>query len=266
MMFVSLNSAGSYSAIPSRRPELQLVKQVEEEESSQEGKEREPTLGAKSGGRLVSLDATTSVSPSGEAVATEADTPDWTELVAGVQQGLPGSVEQLYGVFNKGIRYYLAKHLGPEDLEDRVHDTFLIVLQSIKKGEVREPERLMGFVRTITRRTLAAHIDAMVHQRKESAGIDPDALIPDTNANPERDVIRRQKVDVVLKTLEKLSERDRELLHRFYLKEESQETICEAMSLSETQFRLMKSRAKARLGLMGKKEIGRDVLLRKAAR
>jgi DNA-directed RNA polymerase specialized sigma24 family protein len=42
--------------------------------------------------------------------------------------------------------------LGPQDLDDRVHDTFLIVVQAISKGDLREPERLMGFVRTVVRR------------------------------------------------------------------------------------------------------------------
>ncbi|HEV2690756.1 MAG TPA: sigma factor-like helix-turn-helix DNA-binding protein [Bryobacteraceae bacterium] len=58
--------------------------------------------------------------------------------------------------------------------------------------------------------------------------------------------------------LANLSERDCEILTRFYLREESQEQICEEMNLSETQFRLLKSRAKARFG-----EIGKRKLLRK---
>jgi RNA polymerase sigma-70 factor, ECF subfamily len=191
--------------------------------------------------------------------------PDWVSLVSGVQTGESGSVERLYAVFNKGIRYYLSKHLGADDVEDRVHDTFVIVLQAIKRGEVREPERLMGFVRTITRRVLASHIDVAVNQRKEASAIDADAVIPDVNSNPERDVIRRQRVEVVLRTLEKLGDRDRELLQRFYIQEESQEVICAEMQLSETQFRLMKSRAKARLGSIGRKDLNREGLLRRSA-
>jgi hypothetical protein len=32
-----------------------------------------------------------------------------------------------------------------------VHDVFLIIVQSIQKGELREPERLMGYPRQILR-------------------------------------------------------------------------------------------------------------------
>ena len=53
-----------------------------------------------------------------------------------------------------------------------------------------------------------------------------------------------------------LSSRDREILTRFYLQEESQEEICIEMTLTETQFRLLKSRAKSRFGELGKKKLG----------
>ena len=52
-----------------------------------------------------------------------------------------------------------------------------------------------------------------------------------------------------------ISERDREILTRFYLREQSQEQICEDMNLTETQFRLLKSRAKARFGELGRRKV-----------
>ncbi len=55
--------------------------------------------------------------------------------------------------------------------------------------------------------------------------------------------------------LECLSSRDREILVRYYLSEQSREQICREMSLTETQFRLAKSRAKAKLGNTGRKKL-----------
>ena len=60
--------------------------------------------------------------------------------------------------------------------------------------------------------------------------------------------------DAVLRSI---SVRDREILTRFYLMEETQEEICEEMNLSDTQFRLLKSRAKARFGELGRKRLAR---------
>jgi DNA-directed RNA polymerase specialized sigma24 family protein len=43
--------------------------------------------------------------------------------------------------------------------------------------------------------------------------------------------------------------KQREILQRYYLREESSEQICLDMSLTETQFRLAKSRAKSALSV-----------------
>jgi hypothetical protein len=44
-------------------------------------------------------------------------------------------------------------------------------------------------------------------------------------------------------------------LTRFYLNEESAEEICDNMGLTDTQFRLIKSRAKARFGELGRRRL-----------
>ena len=64
-----------------------------------------------------------------------------------------------------------------------------------------------------------------------------------------------QREDLVRRILGELSDRDREILTRFYLREQTQDFIFEQMDLSETQFRLLKSRAKARFGELGKKKL-----------
>jgi DNA-directed RNA polymerase specialized sigma24 family protein len=61
--------------------------------------------------------------------------------------------------------------------------------------------------------------------------------------------------------LRELSDKDREILTRFYLHEQTQEEICDDMGLSETQFRLLKSRAKARFGELGKKKLQQRALM-----
>jgi DNA-directed RNA polymerase specialized sigma24 family protein len=58
--------------------------------------------------------------------------------------------------------------------------------------------------------------------------------------------MERQNVDLAMRVLTSLPWRDREVLMRFYLKEQSPRQICRDMGLTQTQFRLTKSRAKAR--------------------
>jgi RNA polymerase sigma-70 factor (ECF subfamily) len=155
----------------------------------------------------------------------------------------------------------LCRQLGHQELDDKVHDTFVIVVQAIRRGELREPERLMGFVRTVVRRQVAAYIDEAVHSRRDELNLDLGVRVADRRNNPEQSAAFRQKVDLMLDVLNDLSERDREILTRFYLDEQSQETICREMILTETQFRLLKSRAKARFGEIGKRKLSQKPLI-----
>jgi len=170
-------------------------------------------------------------------------------------------MEELYRMFGRGIRYYLCRQLGHQELDDKVHDTFLIVVHAIRRGELREPDRLMGFVRTVVRRQVAAHIDEVVHSRRDEANLDVGVQVPDRRHNPEQSADFREKVELMRGVLMCLSERDREILTRFYLDEQSQEQICREMNLSETQFRLLKSRAKARFGEIGKRRLQQKPLV-----
>jgi DNA-directed RNA polymerase specialized sigma24 family protein len=70
--------------------------------------------------------------------------------------------------------------------------------------------------------------------------------------------MKQEKLDVMTRTLRAMSSRDREILTRFYLQEQSQEQICAEMHLTDTQFRLLKSRAKARFGEMGRRRLERN--------
>ena len=182
---------------------------------------------------------------------------DWANVVERIRLGDETAVEELYRVFSRGIRYYLCRQLGPQDLDDRVHDCFLVVIHAIKKGDLREPERLMGFVRTIVRRQIAGFIEGMVETRRKQVDIEFGNIIPDEKLNPENSAISRQRESLAASVLKTISKRDREILTRFYLQEQSQEQICREMSLTETQFRLLKSRAKAKFGEMGKRKLER---------
>ncbi len=180
---------------------------------------------------------------------------DWGMLVAQIKAGEDAGMEHLYKLFSRGIRYYLCRQLGPQELEDKVHDTFLIVVNAIKRGDLREPERLMGFVRTVVRRQVAAYIENAVHTRREQADLESGVAVADKTLNPEQEAIGREKAELMKSALEALSKRDRDILVRFYLKEQSQEQICQDMDMTETQFRLLKSRAKAKFGEIGKKKL-----------
>lgn len=191
---------------------------------------------------------------SGHAQPAILATPDWTSLVGRIRNDDSAAMAELYAIFAKGIRYFLLRNLGPDDLDDKVHDCFVIVTQAIRNGDLREPERLMGYVRTVVKRQIAASIDVAVQQRRNRVDFEDSLFtLSDWRENPERNVIAMQRAEIARKVLNGVSRRDRDILNRFYVLEQTQEQICAEMGLSYNQFRLLKSRAKARFGELGRR-------------
>lgn len=182
---------------------------------------------------------------------------DWTQLVERIQRNESDALEELYRLFSRGIRFYFCRQLGRQELEDKVHDTFLIVVQTIQRGELREPSRLMGFVRTIVRRQVAAFIERTTTRRREELDVDGGVRLAAPQMTPEQEVIDRQNSGIMEEILRESSRRDREILTRFYLLEQEPEQICREMEINQTQFRLLKSRAKARFAENGRKKMAK---------
>jgi RNA polymerase sigma factor (sigma-70 family) len=181
--------------------------------------------------------------------------PSWAGLVERIRDGEASGMEELYRVFSEGVRFQLWRQLGTQDLDDKVHDVFLIVAAAIRTGELRQPERLMGFVRTVVRRQLANYIDHAVRARNRLTPLTSVCPVAETGPDPERAAIEKQHLDLAMKVLNGVSKKQREVLVRFYLREQTAEEICREMGITETQFRLLKSRAKLRFQEMARSRL-----------
>jgi hypothetical protein len=88
------------------------------------------------------------------------------ELVERVRQGETQSIEALCLMLDSWARRQLAQNVEPHLIEDKFHDVVVTVLEAISNGRVKHPDRLPGFVRTITRRNVTAHIRANIKGRR----------------------------------------------------------------------------------------------------
>lgn len=195
---------------------------------------------------------------SGDAVSVNENTSceqAWPELVERIKSDDNAAMEELYRIFSRGVRFSMWRRVGRQDLDDRVHETFLIVTQAIRNGELREPERLMGFVRTVVRRQIATYIAELIRNRKRRIDLNLATLLFDRGPDPEYAAILHEEEELAHHVLLSIAQRDREILIRFYLREQTQRQICQDMSLTDTQFRLLKSRAKARFGELGRRRL-----------
>jgi len=183
---------------------------------------------------------------------------DWKAVVEQIRAGDPAGQATLYATLGSGARLFLKRRLAnSEDVEDRLHDVFVIVIDTIRRGELREPERLMGFVSTVLYRQLNAEIDRLVQRRKMAAGLDDGVVVPAPEPTPEQAAITRQNIAVMKHLLGSLSSRDLEILTRYYLDEQPEEQIRREMALTAAQFNLVKSRAKARFATLVQRRLAR---------
>ena len=172
-----------------------------------------------------------------------------TDLVERIRRGHPTGFEELYGMA-RNFSFFLIRQLGNDDLQDKIHDVFVTTAQAIVAGKLRDPERLVPFVTTVTRFYTYGQIERRSRWRKLEGSLDH-VNVPDPRINLEQSAYRNQKVRIVREILRALKPRDRELLRRFYLQDQSKEEICREMKLTPTQFRLFKSRAKSRFTALG---------------
>jgi RNA polymerase sigma-70 factor (ECF subfamily) len=181
--------------------------------------------------------------------------PSLTALVRRVEQGDGGGMVELYELLLLAFRPYLIRQLRHQDYNDKLHNIFVDVVVAIQSGQLRDPERLMGYARTIARRKVSAYIDAAASTRRNHVEIGSFFALASPGATPEQAMVTQQQKDLLLSTLSRLARRESEILSRFYLQEQPEIQIRSEMDLTHTQYRLLKSRSKSHFGQLSRKQI-----------
>jgi RNA polymerase sigma-70 factor (ECF subfamily) len=173
------------------------------------------------------------------------ENPEWLSVVNAVLRSEQQGFAVLYDKFSS-FRSYFSRQVGAAHSDDLYHQLILDLVDQIRRGQLREPERLPGYVRTIAKRNASDAIRGVVCRRHTEQDLVLAGSIACSRPGPEAEVIRQQEMEIARRVLETLSRRDREVLVRFYVKEQPPEHIQRELGLTGTQYRLAKSRAKAR--------------------
>jgi len=180
---------------------------------------------------------------------------DWPELLNRVQQNETGASQDLYLLISKGILFFLRRRMPVHIAEERMHDVFMIVLKAIREGRIQEANAFPGYVRIVTKRQIFAHIRHSTNAVECTDEFIVNGLPSKATDNPESILEEQQRSKLMADVLRSMNAVSREILHRFYVSEQSQEQICAEMNLTDTQFRLLKSRAKAKFGELGRRKL-----------
>ena len=96
---------------------------------------------------------------------------------------------------------------NPADAEDLVHETFIVALEKIRRGELREPDRLSGFMSSIARNLALSH--SRKAERRTHKNVDEVAPPVDPQRVPLAQLLLKEDAELVRQVLGELKrERD----------------------------------------------------------
>jgi RNA polymerase sigma-70 factor, ECF subfamily len=190
-------------------------------------------------------------------VVQVSDANDWMAWLQRITVGDAGAEAELVGRYRQGIAMIIGRIVSNESVvDDLSQETFRIVLEKLRDGEVREPERLSGFICAVAR-NLAIDSVRKMRRATNQEEIANAEQIRDPQPDPFEQLWRKQRAEVVRQTISELSvERDRQVLFRYYIAEEDKKQICAELGLTSQQFNSVIFRALKRYKELYMKRFG----------
>ena len=167
-------------------------------------------------------------------------------LVTRIARGDREGEEELINRYRRGVLAVLSgARRDPAAIDDLYQETFRIAIEKIRSGALREPEKLSGFLCGLARNLAIDHFRRAA-KHPLIAFPDGETLASDA-PDPLDDLLRSERAAIARRVLSELpTERDREILHRFYVAEEDKERICLDLGLTSLHFNRVLFRARER--------------------
>ena len=170
-----------------------------------------------------------------------------SELPELVRQIVAGNVlaeEEIVRRYLDGVSIIIGRIVqNPFVAEDISQETFIKVIEKVRHGDVREPERLSGFICGVAR-YLAIEYVRKVRQSANREDVGAAEHLPDPAPDPFTNLLAKEREAAVREVINELQvKRDRELLLRYYIGEEPKDQICSDLGLSREQFNRVVFRA-----------------------
>jgi hypothetical protein len=161
---------------------------------------------------------------------TSKEKPDLESLVRNIATGDTASVEQLRQQLIPGIRFLMSRSLGGNCNDNIVLDIFRFSIQAIQNHEIQNGKQLLSHVRLSIRSRVAGTSES-----------------PTVREMPPDGPICEQRLALLRRAFSSMSERDREILRRFYVLGQDQSRIVAEMHVTPALIRVVKSKAKTQL-------------------
>lgn len=169
------------------------------------------------------------------------------DLVRRIRNGDQSAESSLVERYSDGLRYLLLRRVRDDErARDLLQDTLHIAINKLRDVGLDNPERLAGYLRGIAIRVA---LNAGRRQQREPYSMEVEAVeqIPDREPRQFDHVAQEQTKAAVHKLLRSMPvKRDREILTRFYVRDQDKDEICSALGLDSLHFNRVLFRAKKR--------------------
>ncbi len=173
------------------------------------------------------------------------DSTDPARLAALVAQVATGQIEaetELVEFFLPRVRAMMRARVGNAELaRDLTQDTLIEVLKAARRGQIREPERLIGFVHGVARNLANNHARGVrAHAEAPLDALPAEPFAEDDRADRDRQLL-------LARGLEVMAEADRTILMLTLVEGLKPGEIAQRMGLTSEVVRARKSRAQKRI-------------------
>jgi len=180
------------------------------------------------------------------------------DLVSRILAGDGQAEAELVERYSRGVTFVISRETGGASAADDLYqEAFRIALEKIRRGDLREPEKLSGFVLGIARNLV---IDYFRRAARQESLTEIDEAAPLSHPAPSQldELLRKEQAALVRRVIDELpSERDRQALFRFYIAEEEKESICADLGLTGVHFNRVLHRARERYRELYEKAVKR---------
>jgi RNA polymerase sigma-70 factor, ECF subfamily len=169
-------------------------------------------------------------------------------LVRRILAGDPKAEAELVQRFSRALSF-LVRRLARDEAaaEDLYQETFRLVIEKVRGGELREPEKLPGFVSSMARNLFLGSVRRGGRRQKWQGNPEAAETAPDPAPGQLTKLLARERAAAVRQVLAELRiDRDREVLSRYYIADEDKEDICRDLELSDLHFNRVLFRARQR--------------------
>jgi RNA polymerase sigma-70 factor, ECF subfamily len=168
-------------------------------------------------------------------------------LVARIGRGDRVAETELIRRYSRAVTFILSRRCADSERVRDVHqETFITVIESLRRSGVNTPEALSAFIQATAVNLLIAEgrRDA---RRKTDTDIDALMARADTSPGPPEKVDQANEARLVREVIAELPvPRDRLILHRYYIEDRDKDEICQELGISHLHFHRVLFRARQR--------------------